>query len=85
MNIDEIDSSALKAAFESGDEAAVQREWEKWIAKLLAAAENNPAFGAWLEEFRADQERLLRWEGSLATGKIEPLTKAPIGPLGPTR
>ena len=62
MNLDEIDGSALKAAFESGDEAAVNREWEIWIAKLQAAAEKNPAFGAWFEKFCADQERVMRWD-----------------------
>ncbi len=58
----DIDDTALRAAFASGDEEAVDREWNKWIAKLEALAEKNPAFGAWFREFCTEQERLLRWD-----------------------
>lgn len=58
----EIDDFALKAAFASGDEAAVDREWHIWIAKLEALAEKNPPFVKWFDEFCKDQERFFRWE-----------------------
>jgi len=61
----DIDDSALKAAFASGDEAAVDREFKKWIAKLEAMAEKNPAFAKWYDSFCKDQERLLRWDDNL--------------------
>jgi len=57
-----IDDTALKAAFASGDESAVDREWNKWIAQLQAKADKDPQFAKWFEDFRTDQERLLRWD-----------------------
>jgi hypothetical protein len=65
MNLDDIDGSALKAVFASKDEAAIHREWDPWIAKVEAKAAREPEFGKWFEEFRADQERLLRWDDVL--------------------
>ena len=54
-----IDDTALNTAFASGDEAAVNREWNIWIAKLEAKAAKDPVFAKWFEEFRSDQEILL--------------------------
>ena len=62
MDISDIDDTALKQAFASGDEAAVDREWNIWIAKIEAKAAKDPAFAKWFEDFRSDQERLLRWD-----------------------
>jgi hypothetical protein len=59
---EDLDNTALKAAFASGDEAAVEREWTAWIAKLEARAAADPEFAKWFEEFAKDQERLLRWD-----------------------
>ena len=42
MKIDGIDDTGLREAFASGDEAAVEREWTKWIAKLRAKAATDP-------------------------------------------
>lgn len=65
MDISDIDDTALKQAFASGDEAAVDREWHIWIAKLEAKAAADPVFGKWFEDFRADQGLLLRWDDML--------------------
>lgn len=62
MDNSDIDDTVLKQAFASGDEAAVDREWNIWIAKLEAKAAIDPAFAKWFEDFSADQERLLRWD-----------------------
>ncbi len=61
----DIDDTALRAAFASGDEAAVDREWDIWIAKLEAKAAADPEFAKWFEDFRKDQERLLRWDDEI--------------------
>lgn len=58
----DIDDSALRSAFASGDEAAVNREFRKWIAKLEERADRDSVFAEWFENFRTDQERLLRWD-----------------------
>ncbi|MFZ1701380.1 MAG: hypothetical protein WBO10_02360 [Pyrinomonadaceae bacterium] len=65
MAVKDIDDSALKAAFANGDEDAVQREWEIWIGKLQAKADEDPVFAKWFEEFRDDQEKLLRWDDEI--------------------
>lgn len=65
MAFKDIDDTALKAAFASGDEEAVNREWDKWIAKLEAKAEEDPIFAKWFEDFRDDQEKLLRWDETI--------------------
>ena len=62
MKIDGIDDTALRDAFASGDEAAVEREWNKWIAELQAKAATDPVFAVWFKEFCNDQETLLRWD-----------------------
>ena len=62
MKIEGIDDTALKAAFASGDEAAVDREWNIWIAKLQAKAAKDPVFAKWFDQFCKDQELLLRWD-----------------------
>ena len=62
MKIDGIDDTALRDAFASGDEAAVEREWNKWIAELQAKAATDPVFAVWFKEFCKDQETLLRWD-----------------------
>lgn len=64
----DIDDTALKAAFASGDEAAVNREWDLWIEKLEARAKRDPIFAEWFEDFRKDQERLLRWDENINDG-----------------
>ena len=38
---------------------------ERWIAKLEERAEADPIFAKWFEEFRDDQERLLRLEDTI--------------------
>lgn len=58
----DIDHMPLKKALESGDTAAVRREWDKLIPRLEAKAAKDPVFGAWFHEFCAEQERLLRWD-----------------------
>jgi len=65
---EDIDGTALKAAFASGDEAAVEREWKAWLAKLETRAEKDPDFAVWFAEFCNDQERLLRWDDELDVG-----------------
>ncbi|MEQ1605861.1 MAG: hypothetical protein ABL999_13440 [Pyrinomonadaceae bacterium] len=62
---DDIDDTALKAAFAAGDEEAVDREWNIWIEKLEAKAARDPIFAKWFEDFRADQEKLLRWDETI--------------------
>ncbi len=52
----------LKKAFASGDDAAVDREWNKWIAKLEARAARGAIFAKHFDEFCANQEKLLRWD-----------------------
>ena len=69
MKFDDIDDTELKKAFASGDEAAVDREWHKWIAKLEAKAARDPVFAKWFEEFCAEQERQLRWDDTLEEGE----------------
>lgn len=61
----DIDDSALKAAFESGDQEAVDREFKAWTAKLEAKAAKDPVFAKWFEEFCAEQELLLRWDDTI--------------------
>ncbi len=63
--ISDIDDTALRAAFASGDEEAVDREWNIWIEKLEAKAAADPVFAKWFEDFRADQEKLLRWDETI--------------------
>ncbi len=60
-----VDDTALKAAFASGDEEAADREFKAWTAKLEAIAAKDPVLAKWLEEFCAEQERLLRWDDTL--------------------
>ena len=61
----DIDDTALKQAFASGDEAAVEREWTRWIAKLEAKAAADPKFAEWFHEFCKDQEILLHWDDAV--------------------
>ena len=36
-----------------------------WIEKLEAKAARDPVFAKWFEEFRDDQEKLLRWDETI--------------------
>ena len=65
LQFSDIDDSALKAAFASGDEDAVDREFKAWTAKLEAKAAKDPVFAKWFEAFCAEQELLLRWEDTI--------------------
>ncbi len=57
-----VDDTKLKEAFASGDDKAVDREFTAWVGQLEEIAESNPIFAKWFEEFRDDQEKLLRWD-----------------------
>jgi hypothetical protein len=61
----DIDDTALKAAFASGDEEAANREFEALIEKLEAKAAADPVFAKWFEDFRTDQEKLLCWDETI--------------------
>ncbi len=60
-----IDDTALLAAFESGIEADIEREWDEWIAKLEAFAETDPIFADWYKDFCETMERYLRWDDTI--------------------
>lgn len=62
----DVDDTKLREAFAAEDEAAVEREWNIWIGKLQEKADDDPVFGKWFEAFRADQEKLMRWDDTLA-------------------
>lgn len=62
----DVDDTKLREAFAAEDEAAVEREWNIWIGKLQEKAADDPVFGKWFEAFRADQEKLMRWDDTLA-------------------
>lgn len=60
-----IDDSKLKAAIQSGDKDAVDREFKAWTAQLEAIAAKDPVVGKWFDAFCAEQERLLRWDDTI--------------------
>lgn len=62
---DDIDDTAFKAALAAGDEETARREFEALIAKLESKAAADPVFAKWFEEFKADQEKLLRWDDTI--------------------
>lgn len=57
-----VDDTKLKEAIASEDEESVNREFMAWIEQLEAIADRDPIFAKWFEEFRDDQEKLLRWD-----------------------
>ncbi len=59
----DIDISKLLAARD--DAEAAHREFQALIPQLEAKAAKDPVFAKWFEEFRAEQERLLRWDDTL--------------------
>ena len=62
---EDIDDTAFKAALAAGDEETARRESDAMIAKLEAKAARDPVFAKWFEDFRADQEKLLRWDDTI--------------------
>ncbi len=62
---DDIDDTAFKAALAAGDEETAHREFDAMIAKLEAKAAADPVFAKWFEEFKAEQELLLRWDDTI--------------------
>ena len=61
----DIDDTAFKAALAAGDEETARREFDAMIEKLEAKAARDPVFAKWFEDFRADQEKLLRWDDTI--------------------
>lgn len=68
---DDIDDTALKAALAAGDEATARREFDTFIEKLEAKAARDPVFAKWFEDFRDDQEKLLRWDETIGDDDSE--------------
>ncbi len=62
---DDIDDKAFKAALAAGDEETAHREFDEMIKRLEAKAARDPVFAKWFEEFRDDQEKLLRWDETI--------------------
>jgi len=67
---DDIDDTAFKTALAAGDEDTAHREFNTLIEKLEAKADADPVFAKWFEDFRSDQEKLLRWDDTIGEGDL---------------